>query len=244
MKEYRGRSGEQRTWLKPDEIERTIESELRKAKQLPTVSSPVVDVERFIAKHLNAKLDQHAPLDADVLGQTEFFPDGRCHVKINRALTEVVDLADECPPGIHGRWRATMAHEASHIIFHRHLFVLAAAQGSLTFGETRSAAPTNTLHRCDGRAVSIDGRGSGDWREVQANMGMAALLMPKTLFAEVARTELEAENLDCAVVQPGSAALRPVIARLAERFAVSRQATEIRLQTLRLVAPIGQSPLR
>src|SRR5208337_3529164 len=36
-------------------------------------------------------------------------------------LTGAID-DDHTPPGIRGRWRATMAHEASHVVMHRVLF--------------------------------------------------------------------------------------------------------------------------
>src|SRR5206468_8328656 len=45
-------------------------------------------------------------------------------------LTNAVD-DDNTPPGIHGRWRATIAHEASHVVMHRVLFMVEGDQEQL-----------------------------------------------------------------------------------------------------------------
>jgi hypothetical protein len=242
MKHYRGKDGRERFWLEPDEIESMMERELRKAQLLPPPNAPTVNIERFLERHLGVRLDQHATLDATVLGQTLFYPDGKCEVLINGELTATVDEADACPPGVLGRWRATMAHEASHVLMHKWLFVENEAQPSL-LAPRATTQPRAVLHRCGGGEVGIGGRGGSDWREVQANMGMAALLMPRSLFLRVAREELARADLREAAVEIDDRALRPVIAGLAERFAVSRHATTIRLETLRLVAVKGQASL-
>src|SRR5262245_52314045 len=115
---YRARDGSQRFWLDPRDIEVMMEDELRNAGLLPTAQAPVVDLEALIERHLNARLDQYAELETSVLGQTEFFPGQRPHVLINRDLTDGAMDDDESPRGLRGRWRATLAHEASHIVLH------------------------------------------------------------------------------------------------------------------------------
>ena len=75
--------------------------------------------------------------------------------------------------------------------------------------------------------------GGGEWREIQANRGMAALLMPRSVFRKVAQAEL-ARQPD----GPVDVATRIgyVVAELAKQLEVSKQAARIRLNTLKLVA--------
>jgi hypothetical protein len=68
VKRFRGsKTGAERLWIEPDEIEARTEAELVKAGLMPTV-----DVEGFVEQHLGAQFDQYASLPADVLGQTDF----------------------------------------------------------------------------------------------------------------------------------------------------------------------------
>lgn len=73
MRQYRGPNGEERIWFEPSEIEQMMESELRKAKLMPTLETPAVNLEKFVERHLNAQLDHYAELEPAVLGVTEFF---------------------------------------------------------------------------------------------------------------------------------------------------------------------------
>lgn len=52
--------GTQRPYFSNDEINRMMEDELRKAKLYPTVAEPVVDIERFLERHLSVVLDPAA----------------------------------------------------------------------------------------------------------------------------------------------------------------------------------------
>jgi len=72
MKSYRAADGTERLWFEAEEIEAIMEDELHKAGLLPSAEHPTVNVEDFIELHLKVKLDQHAILDGDVLGMTEF----------------------------------------------------------------------------------------------------------------------------------------------------------------------------
>lgn len=239
MREYRGAKGERCLWYEDDEIERTMEAEIIRSGLLPSAGQAEVDIERFIVRHLKARLDQHAELDDGVLGETAFVTDAPCEVRINRALTNAVDDEDGGLPGVRGRWRATMAHEAAHILLHRILFTASLSQGSLFDTPVRPASRQiqGCLHRDVGFATS---GGGSDWREVQANKGMAALLMPRSLFCEAARAEFL--NLPGAprAIDAGSPNHSALAALLAGRFAVSKQAASIRLQTLRVVSKSGQ----
>lgn len=225
MRDYRTLDGERRLYFTDDEIEQIMEDELRRAELQPTLSESVVDLDRLIERHLKADFDQYAALPADVLGQTDFRHTRKPAVQINKDLTGSAFDSDWCPPGIEGRWRATVAHEAAHIILHRMLFEVDDNQGSL-FPTEGPAALIQQLHRCLKRDVTHRAVIS-DWKEVQANKGMAALLMPKSVFTRAAR------RLSAGSATGGS--LRDVVYSLATQFAVSRQAAAIRLKTLQII---------
>lgn len=237
MNWYKSADGEQRIWYELEEIEHIAADELRRAGVFPTAELPVVDLEKFIESHLRARLDQHAPLPPDVLGATEFVPGETPTIQINKALTDSAD--ERSAPGVYGRWRATMAHEGSHILLHRVLFELNPDQGMLFDAARGSARPR--LLRCLQR--NIVGRGSGDWREVQANRGMAALLMPASLFADLTRAEMEALSVTRTDLEADPQKVLLLVARLARRCGVSQQAAGIRLETLNLVPQAGSISL-
>lgn len=235
MNWYRS-GGEQRIWYEQEEIENIASDELRRASLLPSAQEPVVDLEKFIESYLHAHLDQYAELPSDVLGSTEFEPGVAPRVQINRELTAAA--VDDPLLGAFGRWRATMAHEAAHILYHRVLFELNPDQTLLFDGAASKGRPR--LMRCLRRDVL--GSGSSDWREVQANRGMAALLMPRGVFREMARAELDALGIGN-VLEAGSEQSTSVTARLADRCATSRQATAIRLETLGFLKAAGATEL-
>lgn len=218
-------------FLPSETIESRMETELARARLMPTEANLVVEVERFIEGHLGARLEQYEDLGDGVLGQTEFRGSDPPKVRIDRRLTARAFDDPETPPGAAGRWRATVAHEAAHIVFHRQLF--GGATLSL-FEEPREAA----LHRCTADAVMFR-RGGSDWREIQANMGMAALLMPRTIFARVVRESF----LSRFGSTPTITQAELLVPDLADRFGVSKQAFRIRLETLRLVSDGRQSEL-
>jgi hypothetical protein len=231
----RGRTGDpKRIWISDADIETRVEAELTRAALMPAEATPAVNIERFVEKHLRATLDTYADLAGDVLGQTEFARDRPPHVRINRALTERAFDDPETPPGAEGRWRATVAHEAAHVMFHAQLFT---APPNL---DLFSAQPSEgILHRCELKDVLFRGRAS-DWKEIQANRGMAALLMPRSLFVRVARQSFHgALGTD----SPTPAEAARLIPHLAGLFNVSKQALGIRLETLGLLADGRQRSL-
>lgn len=242
MRSSRHRREPDRNWLPTGEIEARVANELLRANVYPTPDSPVVDLESFVERHLRAELDQYAELDPTVLGLTEFRPGGRPRILINRDLTGSALDQDESPPGMLGRWRATLAHEAAHVILHSVLFTRGAALPGLFGSEPEDVAATSTpiLHRCLKRDVTFGG--GSDWKEVQANIGMAGLLMPRDVLLPVFRAEVEAALQGRSPVR-GTPEATALAARLAARFQVSRQAALIRLDTLDLLVSAGQTEL-
>ena len=234
---YRRLDGEDRLWYQPSDIETMMEDALRNSTCLPSEESPATDIERFIGS-LGVRMDQYADLESEVLGLTEFYKVGAPKIFINRDLTGVID-DDDTPPGIRGRWRATMAHEASHVVMHRILFELNEGQAALFPTEP---APPKQLMRCLKKNVLFRGR-ANDWREVQANMGMAALLMPQSLFRAVGARVIANLQLPSDGLLTGSSVAARLTAEMATLFDVSRQAACIRLETSGLLSPPRQTRL-
>lgn len=232
---YRRQDGEERLWYQPSDIETMMEDALRNSKCLATEETPAINIERFIGT-LGARMDQHADLEPDVLGLTEFYSGSSPKIFINRDLTGAID-EDNTQSGIRGRWRATMAHEASHVVMHRILFELNEGQAALFSIEPQS--PPRHLMRCMKKNVLFRGRAS-DWREVQANMGMAALLMPQSLFRAVVGRTVANLHVPSDGLIAGSPAAARLTAEVATLFDVSRQAASIRLETIGLLSSARQ----
>lgn len=238
MRRYIDTLGRPQLWLDDSEIEAEMASALASARMRPAPEAPAVDLERFLEVGLGARVDQHAPLDKDVLGLTTFARGLRPAVQINADLTGAFDA-----PGAgeleRARWRSTLAHEGAHVVLHARLFVLDEHQGEL-FSEAELGSPV--LQRCLKRDVGFS-RSGPDPREVQANKGMAALLMPEALFVPLAREAAERLGLRPGDLDPTASGSRRLVSGLAQRFEVSRQAIEIRLETFGFLGAEGRSPL-
>ena len=239
MNRYRDKkTGEERLWFDDGEIESIIEDELVKANLCPTLNSPVVNVERFVESYLDTQFDPYAALPDDVIGQTIFRIGERPIVMINADLTGAALDDDNSPLGLQGRWRATVAHEGSHVLLHTCLFIVNPSQKSL-FKVEHEQDPMH-VYRCMKREVSFV-RAASDWKEIQANKGMAALLMPKSIFFDACRLEFErlgVERIDRHTIMADELA-----SRMAKMFQVSRQAASIRLDTLSILSHQGQKKI-
>ena len=201
----------ERVWYEADEIERITAGALRSAGLMPRSVAPAVDIERFVEMHLGAVVDYAGDLPDAVLGYTEFGESPR--IVVSRRLTDLA-TAPQASLGLRGRWRATLAHEAAHLLLHSHL---------------RGAG--NATPKLTAQAISLSsGVTKSDWREVQANMGMAALLMPRDLFLTEARAILEREPVFLPLDVEGLPAKR-LTAILGEQFQTSLEATRLRLVT-------------
>ena len=205
-----------RPWISFDEIERTASDALHAARLWPVPGVLRVDIETLLEVHLGVTVDYGVELDRSTLGYTVF--ENPPHVVVNRELTDLAH-APSAPLGLRGRWRATLAHEAAHILLHR---------GRYAAGQS-SAAQTSTR----GFQTDADGEdaGSSNWREVQANLGMAALLMPRQPFLAEARRVLEADDPVFPPLSAEADAAIGLIHELAEAFETSHQATRFRLLT-------------
>lgn len=188
--------------------------------------------------HLRCDLDLYADLPSDVLGLTVFAPKRKPRVQINGALTCAQDEGG-AGIGVIGRWRATLAHEASHVYLHRYLYEPEFARhAGVGHPPPDEGEHLQCLHRdiSPEPADMASTRRRSDWREVQTNRGMAALLMPRRLFTRAALREMGHLGLgtNIAVDSPEYQALTSA---LANTFEVSLQAAGIRLKTTSLVIP-------
>lgn len=241
MKPYKcSKTGEQKLWFKPGEIDDWMEAELRKAGLYPSTDKPQVDIGTFVAG-LDVDLDEYCPLPETVLGKTEFEAGKRTKVLINRALTMVAVDDSDAAQWVRSKWRMTMAHEATHVLLHKSLFPSDARQQSLfALDDDNSDSGSNRHYQCLERNLD---RGGPDWREVQANKGMAALLMPKALFLSLCQSERERLfNGSKPILKESSEAVRLARA-LSELFDVSVQSVQIRLEELGIFATPGQIEL-
>ena len=186
---------------------------------MPPKDGCQIDIERLLEVHLGAAVDYAADLDRSVLGYTVF--DVPPRVVVNRRLTDLA-LSHDASPGQLGRWRATLAHEAAHILLHSRLYE---APGS----------PGEPPLRCQRTEVQA-GSQAHDWREVQANMGMAGLLMPRWLYLAEARTILERRGPVFPPLDPAEPDGMALADELAVRFGVSHQASALRLVTFGLLS--------
>src|SRR5256885_1283384 len=82
------------------EIEDIVAFELEKAKLMPTLEDPVVNLEAFVEEYLEAHFDQHATLGRTVLGETEFRVGAPPKVSINKDLTDAAMDDDFSEPGL------------------------------------------------------------------------------------------------------------------------------------------------
>jgi hypothetical protein len=213
----RGRS---RLWYEADEIERITADALKDGHLWPQGEASAINIERFVEVYLQADVDYAGELDRSTLGYTEFKVPPL--VVVNRTLTDLAH-ASTAPLGLLGRWRATLAHEAAHILLHTSLYV------------TDDESARQRTVRCLRTEVQA-GPEARDWREVQANMGMAALLMPKEPFMNRVREILDAQDPVFPPLDPWGPVGHSLTEELATQFCVSRQATRLRLASFGLLA--------
>lgn len=224
MREQRDPTGRlpYRLWYEESEIDAIMEDEFQKAGAPVLPGTIAVDIDAFIEGYLGVVPDFVALPDG-VQGATEFYPDGRVRVKMSSDLA----LRADGSPGAERLLRTTLAHEASHVLLHRALFLRGTEP---LFG---GAASRQEL--C--RDVGFLAPGyTGEWWEWQANRGMAALLLPRSSVVSEVRRRRGPHGAEVATAQ--------LEHELAGAFAVSRQAMRYRLQQLGMIRDPNQQELR
>jgi len=183
------------------------------------LDQPALDVERFIEEYLRKDRVEYEPdatgLPVSVLGATQFNPDGSRLIRISAVL-----YRQRSSSVARGRFRFTCAHEGFHAMFHGRLF--------------RRGGRSVCLERHIREDFVEPTQVPGDFTEWQANRGAAALLMPQSIFAEHVKRVRAGR---------GAGDSDRLVRNLADRFDVSRQSVEIRLQTLGLWASPDTEPV-
>jgi hypothetical protein len=225
MRTFKATSGpfQERPYYEAGDVERICTRELRDAGLYPEKPA-AIRIDRFIEKRFKVT-PTYEEMAESVLGWTKFGSMGVEAIVVARSLGEATNVVRE------RRHSSTLAHEAGHGLLHSHLFRPGADNGSL-FPKGSDVEPSRILCR-DGHTASASPRRGydGRWWEVQANMAMAALLLPRLLVEEsltplltkgsLGRGTLEAHHREDAVyLLSATFAVNPIMARirLAEIF--------------------------
>lgn len=219
-------------FLSDEQIERRMADRLHRAGMMPTLAEPVLDLEAFVEHRngLGASLDDFAPLPSDVMGVVTFLPGQRDHMEINRDLSELA----EKDITTRARCRSTIAHESSHIVLHRDILMPCTSLQLFSLDDE----PAGYIQTCLKQDFGWRGSASReeDYLEIQANKGMAALLLPRPVFYPIAQAALR--DWESRRHQDDShdhfEEKKRLIRHWASLFDVSRQVVEIRLRTLNL----------
>lgn len=214
----------ERLFFTESEIERMCECALREAGYYPSEPSKV-NIDRFIEKHFDVS-PQFEDLPEGVLGYSCFGGDGMISMHISTALTnEGTRVAER-------RVNTTLAHEAGHGLFHSYLFSLAEA-GLELFESDPDVTRTRILCRDEN---SPQQKSNGRWWEIQANMAIGPLLMPRSLAVEAVKPLLTSTGLLGIGVVPEEKR-ENVVATLSDIFDVNPVVARIRLEGI--VKPSG-----
>jgi hypothetical protein len=224
----------ERPFYEPDELDRDCEKTLSAFLRdiHGKVAFPVVtdDLTKLIERHVE-DLDPYADLSGygqGVEGVTEFRPHHKPTVRIAAALSNETFREN--------RLRTTLTHELGHVLYHTWLFDQ--RHGGSLFP---LPARTDDVQVCK-RDTMLDAPQT-DWMEWQAGHVCGAFLMPisriRKLIEDTARTTpppaLEPITAETAF---GRALIDSVI----DRFAVSREAAEVRLRRLNALTSPARRP--
>jgi len=177
----------QKIWFDEVEFESIGEEELARAGKEVFREGTGIDVEAILFKGRGIEPD-YVILPQDILGQTRFSHDGKTEVKISRELSDGAEVVT----GARHLFRTTLAHEAMHIAMHGSLHLKDSSTLSL-FGQPEIPSP---IIHCRKKTVEFVPPGArphydGQWWEYQANRGMSALLLPKSIFLPIIKLSLE-----------------------------------------------------
>ena len=205
-------------WYTWREVEHLAEDLLRRAGAW-SEEPAATDIESLLELHLGVRVDYAADTDPDVLGYTEFR--ATPEVKVAQWLTEAAS-GPGASPGIVGRWRATLAHEAGHIVLHAGARTRPRAWAKLTGAMLEDFDP--------GEAAALR------TIEYQANMMMVALLMPERRVVRCLLGMTDGREVFPPLAGEDGVALELELG-LARTFSVSREMARIRMAALGMREP-------
>lgn len=183
---------------------------------MPSSPGPV-PIERYCDLRWGAPED-YIDLPPGVLGRAKFSETGLAVIEISRQLSEDTTKMGNI------RTRSTLAHEIGHAELHAEKFAAKVRanklQGDFFKGPGASAGQVEIACRED-QIFKFSG---DEWWEIQANMFMAAILMPKHLLRQV---------FDVASARSRVNPFWPVEFGVAEAFKVSQRMAEIAVRSIR-----------
>jgi len=174
-----------RLYIPENRIESACRDALASVDLLPEQPAPI-RIERLIYLLFGFE-EEYESLPAQIMGCAKFTRKGLCRIAINR------ELAEQDDPVSRIRIRSTLAHEVGHGIFHNDLFIekLERDAGTRMFDESvgvfDSVSAEGFMCRAEAGMAEVP---KFEWWEYQANLAMAALLLPKHLVIEAARAHL------------------------------------------------------
>jgi Zn-dependent peptidase ImmA (M78 family) len=161
----------------------------------------------------------------DVEGVTDFFPEQRPRIRIERSLST--------DPRMFNRLRTTLTHELGHVVFHKIMF-----EGPRTASLFENS-PAPELSQACKRDKILDAPRT-DWMEWQAGFACGAFLMPQGPLSVAIRRIAEERRLPSGKFSRTSEHGIALIAEIATCFAVSKEAARVRLEQ-RDVVVCGQT---
>jgi hypothetical protein len=170
-------------------------------------------------------LDLYANLSAegrDIEGVCEFHRGSKPSVRIARYLLE--------RPSGENRFRSTLAHEYGHVVFHNFLWMIDSNGSTLNASRRRSP-------RCQRTRIVLAPQ--SDWMEWLAGYAGGAPLMPITHLKELVADSLHEWGL-LRRVEADTNHHKKLLGRIAEAFAVSKDAAKTRLHKLGYVTPAAE----
>lgn len=217
MKVFRAKKGPfvEQPFYSATEVDNTCIDELTKLELLPKVPE-AIRIERFIEKRFGIS-PRYEELPYGMMGYTCFGKSGVQEIVIDKSL-------DDGTPVNERRVRTTLAHEAGHGLLHAHLFVLTGQSSLLPDG--MSDKP-RVLCR-DGHAGPTSGY-RGEWWEVQANLVIGSLLLPRPLVTKAIQ-EFMVPSGGLGAMSLPTDRRNAAIARLSDVFNVNPAVARIRLE--------------
>lgn len=222
MKVYKTRKGplKEAIFLSQDEMDALCENALLSTGLLPKNPEPI-RIDRFIEKKF--KIDvTYLDLPQGVLGYTKFSPNGVEEITIDKSFDNIGTVVAE------RRMRTTLAHEAGHGLIHASLFAVQNDTKTI-FGDKYDGTPRIMCRDINDSSSSTPKK--GEWYEVQANMAIGSLLLPKRLLYMAVRPYLQVTGL-LGGTELKEEKREEAIRSIADKFNVNPIVVKIRLERL------------
>ena len=223
----------ERIFLTERQVDEACAGALEVLGLMPKEPGPV-DIDRFVENRFGFyEFDDLAP---GVLGYTKFSRNGVERVVISKELGEGTDKVSK------RRVRTTLAHEAGHGLFHAPLFAVAHMDHRSMFEDVAHDDTPRILCR-DVHDEADGNRPRSKWFEIQANMAIGSLLLPRSVFERSLRPYLAEAGGFLGGTRFDEKRRAEAIRDLAELFNVNPRVVRIRLESVFPVTMAQQGSL-